>query len=243
MNFTIPEDFKPFDWRGDFWNYERNLPHWRQPGVTYFITFRLNDSLPAEVVEQAKREREEWEQRILEHHNLIPESLQEDYIAWQRRTWRKMEAVMDECHGSCILRQPEIRQIVANALLFFEGQRSSMHGFVIMPNHVHLAVVALGDYQIEDVVKSWKGFTARVINEKQQRKGQMWQEDSWNRVIRDDEHWMKVMRYIANNPTKAHLSEGEFTAWFAKRTDVERVFQPVLREAPPPSPYPEDEPW
>jgi putative transposase len=243
MNFTLPEDFKPFDWRGDFWNYERNLPHWRQPGVTYFITFRLNDSLPAEVVEQAKRERDEWERRILEHRNLLPESLQEDYIAWQRRTWRKMEAVMDECHGSCILRQPDIRQIVADALLFFEGQRSSMHSFVIMPNHVHLAVVALGDYQIEDVIKSWKGYTARVINEKQQRKGQMWQEDSWNRIIRDDKHWLKVMRYIANNPSKAHLLEGEFTAWFAKRTDVERVFQPVLREAPPTSPYPEDEPW
>ena len=243
MNFTIPEDFTPFDWRGDFWNYERNLPHWRQPGVTYFITFRLNDSLPAEVVEQAKRERDEWEQRILEHLNLLPESLQEDHIAWQRRTWRKMEVVMDECHGSCLLRQPDIRQIVADALLFFEGQRSSMLDFVIMPNHIHLAVVALGDYQIEDVIKSWKGYTARVINEKQQRKGQLWQEDSWNRIIRDEEHWMKVMRYIANNPTKAHLREGEFTAWFAKRTDVERVFQPVLREAPPPSPYPEDEPW
>lgn len=243
MNFTIPEDFKPFNWRGDFWNYERNLPHWRRPGVTYFITFRLNDSLPAEVVEQAKRERDAWEQRILEHHNHLPESLQEDFVAWQRRTWRKMETVMDECHGSCILRQPDFRQVVADALLFFEGQRSSMHGFVIMPNHVHLAVAALGDYQIEDVIKSWKGYTARVINEKQQRKGQMWQEDSWNRIIRDEEHWLKVMRYIANNPSKAHLHEGEFTAWFAKRTDVERVFQPVLREAPPPSPYPEDEPW
>ena len=57
-NFAIPEDFKPFDWRGDFWNYERNLPHWRQPGVTYFITFRLNDSLPREVLEAAKREKQ-----------------------------------------------------------------------------------------------------------------------------------------------------------------------------------------
>ena len=63
-NFAIPEDFKPFDWRGDFWNYERNLPHWRQPGVTYFITFRLNDSLPREVVEAAKREKQAWNERL-----------------------------------------------------------------------------------------------------------------------------------------------------------------------------------
>ncbi len=241
-DFTIPEDFTPFHWQGDFWNYERNLPHWRQPGVTYFITFRLNDSLPREVVEEAKRDKEAWDTRLAQQ-TKTDELLQEDYAAWQRRTWRKMESVMDECHGSCILRQPEIRQIVADALLFFEGQRSSMHGFVIMPNHVHLAARALNDNQIEDVLKSWKGYTARVINESLKRKGQLWQEDSWNRIIRDDGHWLKVMRYIVNNPTKAHLRENEFSAWFAERTLVERVFQPVVQEPPPPVPYPEDEPW
>jgi hypothetical protein len=40
LEFAIPADFKSFDWRGDFWSYEGNLPHWRQPGVT----FRHNDS-------------------------------------------------------------------------------------------------------------------------------------------------------------------------------------------------------
>lgn len=244
MNLTIPEEFKPFDWQGDSWNYERNLPHWRKPGVTYFVTFRLNDSLPREAVEQAQREREAWEQRILEHHNLLPESLQEDYTAWLRHTWRKMEAVMDACHGACILRQPDIRKIVADALLFFEGLRSSMHGFVIMPNHIHLAVVALGDYQIEELLKSWKGFSSREINKALGRKGQLWQEDSWNRIIRDEQHWMRVMRYILKNPEKAKLHDGEFTLWQAARTlHVERVFQPVLREAPSPSPRPQDEPW
>ena len=26
--------------------YHRNLPHWRQDGATYFVTYRLADSLP-----------------------------------------------------------------------------------------------------------------------------------------------------------------------------------------------------
>lgn len=242
-DFTIPEDFQCFNWRGDFWNYERNLPHWRQPGVTYFITFRLNDSLPREVVEEAKREKEAWDRRLA--GQTEPDELfQEEYAAWQRRVWRKMESVMDQCHVSCVLRDSAIRQVVADALLFFEDGRSSMHGFVVMPNHVHLDARALGDFQIEEVLKSWKGFTSREINKVLGQKGHLWQEDSWNRVIRDEAHWMKVMRYIANNPPKAHLREGDFTTWFAKRaTAVERVFQPVLMESPPPSLYPEDEPW
>jgi len=28
--------------------FERKLPHWRQPGVTYFVTFRLSDPLPTQ---------------------------------------------------------------------------------------------------------------------------------------------------------------------------------------------------
>jgi hypothetical protein len=37
-----------------------HLPHWRQEGVTYFITFRLADSLPKAKLEQWKTEREAW---------------------------------------------------------------------------------------------------------------------------------------------------------------------------------------
>ncbi len=152
-----------------------------------------------------------------------------------------MESVMDQCHGACLLRQTDIRRIVSEAFGFFENERSNMHGFVIMPNHVHLAARSLGDWQIEDVLKSWKGFTSREINKALGKKGQLWQEDSWNRIIRDETHWLKVMRYIANNPTKAYLRDGEFTTWFADRTLVERVFQPVLQEPSPPPLYPEDE--
>src|SRR5687768_14911026 len=41
--------------------YQRHLPHWRQEGATYFVTFRLADSLPREKVEHLLRLRQEWE--------------------------------------------------------------------------------------------------------------------------------------------------------------------------------------
>ena len=37
-----------------------DLPHWRQDGVPYFVTFRLSDSLPQGKIEEWKQEREIW---------------------------------------------------------------------------------------------------------------------------------------------------------------------------------------
>lgn len=46
--------------------YWRNLPHWRQPGATYFVTFRLADSIPKQVIESWRKSRRVW----LEAHNI-----------------------------------------------------------------------------------------------------------------------------------------------------------------------------
>ena len=43
--------------------YQRRRPHWRQSGVTYFVTFRLADSLPASKLHELAAIREEWELR------------------------------------------------------------------------------------------------------------------------------------------------------------------------------------
>jgi hypothetical protein len=43
--------------------YYRFLPHWRQDGATYFVTFRQNDSLPKAKLDELKLLKEEWERR------------------------------------------------------------------------------------------------------------------------------------------------------------------------------------
>ncbi len=52
--------FRPFNPRGPLRNYVRNLPHWRQPGATYFVTFRLIDSIPSRVLAIWHEERNHW---------------------------------------------------------------------------------------------------------------------------------------------------------------------------------------
>jgi hypothetical protein len=43
--------------------YEQLLPHWWQDRATYFVTFRLNDSLPQEKLEELRILKAEWEKR------------------------------------------------------------------------------------------------------------------------------------------------------------------------------------
>jgi REP element-mobilizing transposase RayT len=124
-----------------------------------------------------------------------------------------MEVVMYEGHGACLLKQKEARKIVANALLHFQSGRCEMHGFAVMPNHVHCVVRPLGEWQAEQLLHSWKRFSARKINMLRGTQGQMWQQDTWNRLVRDDEHWFRAMRYTVRNPERASLWQGESTVW------------------------------
>lgn len=40
--------------------YMRDLPHWRQEGATYFVTFRLADSLPQAKLRELDELRKLW---------------------------------------------------------------------------------------------------------------------------------------------------------------------------------------
>lgn len=239
-NLRLPSQFQGFNPREAFRNYERNLPHWRQPGATYFLTFRLHDSLPASVLRDAHQQQEIWRSRLAHERSIndgaIPASTLEDYEAFQLRTYRQLESLMDNGYGECWLKQPALREIVNNALLHFDGDRYDMHGFAVMPNHVHLAVRPLGEWQPEELLQSWKGFTARSINKQLNRSGQVWQHDAWNRLVRNDEHWFRVMRYVIRNPTKAKLWSGESTVWVNPR--LLDSSGGVVREEPP-----GEEPW
>ena len=46
----------------------------------------------------------------------------------------RFEALLDNCHGECVLRRPELAKIVGDSLLHFDGERYVMTDFVVMPN-------------------------------------------------------------------------------------------------------------
>ncbi len=198
---------------------ERNLPHRFQPGVAAFITFRTADSLPRSVIELWDEEIRNWLERnsIAAPPNLrnlnpdsLPPSVRKPFLKYRDKRWHWH---LDQCHGECLLRRPELAQIVADSLLHFEGDRYDLDRFVVMPNHVHLLAQFRLPTTLRLQCKSWLHFTACEINKKIGRSGTFWQSEPFDHLVRNGDQFAYLQDYIAQNPMKAHLQPGEFLFW------------------------------
>ncbi len=172
------------------WHQRGYLPHHDVPGVTQLVTFRLNDAMPV-------NRRSEWEALL---------RIEEDRA---RRT--KLEEYLDRGLGECWLRQPRIADLAEGALRFFDGQRYRLEAWVVMPNHVHV-LVRVWQTPLAEVLRSWKGFTARAANKLLGRQGAFWEREYWDTRVRDEQRLRKAVRYIEANPVKASLVR-EAKAW------------------------------
>ena len=183
---------------------EHNLPHWQQDETWIFVTWRLADSLPAEKLRQWEEEKDAWIARHPEPWD--PATTREFHELFTKR----IEDWLDAGHGACILRQPEVRQIVVDALAFFDGRRYELGDWVVMPDHCHVLFRPLSEHRLPDILHSWKSFTAKAVNKLLGRTGPVWQEDYWDRLVRNERHLDACQRYIVENPIKAQLPEGAY---------------------------------
>ncbi len=196
--------FTPFDLDAPVTIYSRHLPHWRQAGATYFVTFRLADSIPQEKLCQWERELEGWLGKNPEPHCA------EQKVEYHERFTEKFHQWLDTGMGECWLRRPEVSTVVEEALRFFDGQRYALGHYVVMPNHVHAVVRPVQGHLLKDILHSWKSFTANKINELVERKGRLWQEESFDCIVRHETQLSKIAFYIQENPKKAGLKPNEF---------------------------------
>ena len=72
-----------------------------------------------------------------------------------------------------------------------------------------------GYFSLQEITKPLKGISARKINLALGRTGSLWIEESFDRIIRDENDWREKYAYIMNNPVKAGLAEKpEDYPWF-----------------------------
>jgi type I restriction enzyme R subunit len=188
MNFFDPESSVVIH-RG-------KLPHWRQEGTIYFVTFRLADSLPQSKLEWLRREKELWIKLNPRPHN----SRQQD--EYRRRFTDSIDRWLDAGYGRCILAWPDCKSIMETSLMQFDGVRYELGEFVVMPNHVHAIVAPIGEHQLTNILQSWKSFTAHKFNRILVSSGRIWQPESFDHIVRSAEHLVKFQTYIRNNPKR-----------------------------------------
>ncbi len=199
--------------------YRRNLPHWRQDGATYFVTFRLADSIPRSLVQDWQEEDRIWlgangiegllsDPECLKIYEQLPEKARR---AFERRYARRLHLELDHCQGACLLRRTDARQILVSALAHFHGDRWWVGDYVLMPNHIHGLFQPTKGYELEQVLASIKGYTSTQMTAKGIKQGPLWQDETYDRLVRDRAELGIWRRYMQANPGKAGLGEGVFT--------------------------------
>lgn len=113
------------------------------------------------------------------------------------------------------------RRVIISALNHFDGLRYELSACVVMDDHVHALVKPLGDYRLEKLVHSWKSFTAHKFGRDYGRKVPIWQEEYFDRIIRDENEFLEKVQYIINNPLK-RWPELEEYPWVWIKQDLTR---------------------
>ena len=186
---------------------ERNLPHWQQDQKCFFVTWRLADSLPAHFLRSWKLEAEAW---LKAQQHPLSDTGKDEY---HRLFSDRLDQELDAGHGSCLLREPASARIVASAMRHFDGQRYDLIAFVVMPNHVHVLFRMAPNEDLSKIIHSWKSFTAHEISKARKTEGAVWQDEYFDRIVRDEDHLQRLVAYIERNPEKAGLANIEvFTA-------------------------------
>jgi len=177
----------------------KNLPHWAQENCTYFITFRLADSIARSRINEYNALREKWK----EHHH--PPYTENEKAHFDELFSEQVNSWLDEGAGACVLGKLEISKIVANTLIHFDGERYELDEWVIMPNHVHVLITPQTGHELSTILHSWKSYSAQQINKHLGKNGTVWKQDSYDHIVRNTDELIRIRKYIQNNPSKAGI--------------------------------------
>jgi REP element-mobilizing transposase RayT len=132
-----------------------------------------------------------------------------------------MDRLLDNaCTGPLHLRRPDIAQLVVDAIHYRQEQLQhfQIHSYVIMANHVHLLITP--HVEVSKAMHSLKRLTAREANRILGLPGPFWQDESYDRLVRDEAEFRRIVNYIEMNPVKAGHATPEAFLWSSARTTL-----------------------
>lgn len=165
--------------------YKRNLPHWHPDGKAIFLTWRLYASLP---------------RKVLATLNTLHADAGKQFLA--------ADSCLDCANsGPHWLRDPKVALCVERALL--RGEELGhylLSTWVIMPNHVH--VLLEPRVPLQRLTMGIKRASAKDANVVLGRIGKpFWQDESFDRWVRNSREFERIHLYIEYNPVKARLAK------------------------------------
>lgn len=104
-----------------------------------------------------------------------------------------------------------------------------------MPGHVHLILTPQIDKQHQavflliEIMRAIKGASAHLINRRARTSGAVWQEESFDRVLRSSEKLDEKVVYILENPIRRGLVDDWHDYPWLWYPDLPNAFTPPKR--------------
>ena len=116
------------------------------------------------------------------------------------------------CTAARVKLPGEARDLFLEHCLREQETRVCLSAVVVMPDHVHLLMVPRRNadgwpFPLVDILQCLKGATAHRINKLLHRSGPVWEEESFDHVLRSDESLKEKREYIRQNPVRAGLAD------------------------------------
>lgn len=196
--------------------YKHILPHFQQPGQAYFVTFCLwNAVAPGALASYTNKLRElrlliESRKKHQQFDQMFTE-LNKDFNQTRRRYIDAYDQLMAQNKDRTIdLNKAELSAIITEGLTYWADIRIENYAWCIMPNHVHWVFRTKEKDKnnkpvyLSKIMESVKKQTAKLINKQIGRQGHLWQKESFDTTIRDNNHLYRAIEYTLNNPVSAN---------------------------------------
>jgi putative transposase len=114
------------------------------------------------------------------------------------------------------------RELVLASIRHDEGMLYDLHVAVVMPDHAHLILTPLQSQArvmpLFEIMRAIKGASAHKINRQLGHVGTVWQEESFDRVLRSSDDVGAKMLYVLQNPVRRGLvSDWRQYRWMCHR--------------------------
>lgn len=125
-------------------------------------------------------------------------------------THNKQNTLSDICRGGVLLRPfGEIAEKTMHDLK--DRYRVQIPSYVIMPNHIHMILIIDRAEQspaptVSDIICAYKSLTTKAANKYNNTHGQkLWQRSYYEHIIRNENDYLEILKYITQNPQKREL--------------------------------------
>jgi len=171
--------------------HRRNLPHLYFRDGMYFLTYRLINSIPLKILSTIHSELKNIDNKKYD------------------RIIKKYDSILDSGeYGKNYLQIKEVAEICKETLHYPDGKDYKLICYTIMFNHIHLVFELLPNNKgISKIMQSIKRISAKRSNIFLKCEGSFWQDESFDRWIRNEKELYFTIRYILLNPVEAGLAK------------------------------------